>query len=101
MMLPFLTLAAIAAAIMGMLNSLRHYFIPALAPAAFNVATIACALLLTPVMTAIGLPRIMAIAIAAILGGLGQIAVQWPALRAEGFRYPPTLDRTIRGCAKS
>jgi len=92
-MLPFLTLAAIAAAVMGMLNSLRHYFIPALAPAAFNVATIACALLLTPVMTAIGQPRIMAIAIAAILGGLGQIAVQWPALRAEGFRYAPTLDR--------
>jgi putative peptidoglycan lipid II flippase len=92
-MLPFLTLAAIAAAVMGMLNSLRHYFVPALAPAAFNVATIACALLLTPVMPALGQPRIMAIAIAAILGGLGQIAVQWPALRAEGFRYAPTLDR--------
>src|SRR5215831_6578182 len=37
-MLPFLTLAAIAAAVMGMLNSLRHYFVPALAPATFNVA---------------------------------------------------------------
>src|SRR5215831_20463387 len=49
-MLPFLTLAAIAAAIMGMLNSLRHYFVPALAPATFNVATIACALLLPPLM---------------------------------------------------
>ena len=96
-MLPFLTLAAIAAAVMGMLNSLRHYFVPALAPAAFNVATIACALLLTPVMPAIGQPRIMAIAIAAILGGLGQIAVQWPALRAEGFRYAPTLDRRDPG----
>jgi putative peptidoglycan lipid II flippase len=92
-MLPFLTLAAIAAAVMGMLNSLRHYFVPALSPAAFNVATIACALLLPPLMPAIGEPRIMAIAIAAILGGIGQIAVQWPALRAEGFRYVPTLDR--------
>src|SRR5262245_39972566 len=92
-MLPFLTLAAIAAAIMGMLNSLRHYFVPALSPAAFNVATIACALLLPPLMPAIGEPRILAIAIAAILGGIGQIAVQWPSLRAEGFRYAPTLDR--------
>src|SRR5262249_32222319 len=35
LMLPFLILAAIAAAVMGMLNSLRHYFVPALAPAAF------------------------------------------------------------------
>jgi putative peptidoglycan lipid II flippase len=91
-MLPFLTLAAIAAAVMGMLNSLRHYFVPALAPAAFNVATIACALLLAPLMPAIGQPRIMAIAIAALLGGLGQIALQWPALRGEGFRYAPRLD---------
>src|SRR5689334_14168022 len=40
LMLPFLTLAAIAAAIMGMLNSLHHFFVPALSPATFNVATI-------------------------------------------------------------
>jgi putative peptidoglycan lipid II flippase len=90
-MLPFLTLAALAAAVMGMLNSLRHYFVPALAPAAFNVATIACALLLAPLMPSIGQPRIMAIAIAALLGGVGQIALQWPALRSEGFRYAPRL----------
>jgi putative peptidoglycan lipid II flippase len=96
-MLPFLALAAIAAALMGMLNSLRHYFIPALAPAAFNVATIVCAIALTPLMPAIGQPRIMAIALAAIVGGIGQIAVQWPALRHEGFRYVPMLDRRDPG----
>ena len=96
-MLPFLTLAAIAAAVMGMLNSLGHYFVPALAPATFNVATIACALLLAPMMPAIGQPRIMAIALGAIVGGLGQIAVQWPALRGEGFRYAPLLDRRDPG----
>jgi putative peptidoglycan lipid II flippase len=96
-MLPFLTLAAIAAAVMGMLNSLGHYFVPALAPAAFNVATIACALLLAPMMPAIGQPRIMAIALGAFVGGLGQIAVQWPALRGEGFRYAPVLDRRDPG----
>jgi putative peptidoglycan lipid II flippase len=39
-----------------------------------------------------GLPRIMAIAIAAILGGVGQAAIQWPALTSEGFRYRPFLD---------
>ena len=42
-MLPFLTLVAVAAAVMGMLNSLHHYFVPALSPAMFNVATIVCA----------------------------------------------------------
>ncbi len=44
LMLPFLTTVAVAVAMMGMLNSLHRFFIPALAPAMFNVATIACAL---------------------------------------------------------
>jgi putative peptidoglycan lipid II flippase len=96
-MLPFLTLAALAAAAMGMLNSLRHYFLPALAPAAFNVVTIACAVGLTPLMPSLGEPRIMAIAIATILGGLGQLAVQWPSLRREGYRYQPILDHREPG----
>ncbi|MCC7416511.1 MAG: murein biosynthesis integral membrane protein MurJ [Acidobacteria bacterium] len=91
-MLPFLTLVAVAAAAMGMLNSLHHYFVPALAPAMFNIASIACALALVPAMPALGLPPIMAMAVAAILGGLGQAALQWPALRAEGYRYRPVFD---------
>lgn len=90
--LPFLTLAALAAAVMGMLNSLRCYFLPALSPAAFNVASILGAIALTPLMPLIGQPRIMALAIAAIVGGVGQVALQWPALRREGFRYSPVID---------
>jgi putative peptidoglycan lipid II flippase len=92
-MLPFLTTVAIAAVAMGMLNSLHHYFVPALSPAMFNVATIACALFLVPVMPTLGLPRITAIAVAVVLGGIGQILVQWPALRREGFRYTIQFDR--------
>jgi putative peptidoglycan lipid II flippase len=89
---PFLTLVALAAACMGMLNSLNRFLVPALAPATFNVATIACALALVPVMPRLHLPRITAIAIGALLGGLCQIAVQWPVLRRQGFRYRPILD---------
>jgi putative peptidoglycan lipid II flippase len=91
-MLPFLVLAAVAAAEMGMLNSLHHYFVPALAPAIFNLATITCALVLVPLMPAFGQPRIAAVAIAAIVGGIGQVVVQWPVLRREGFRYRPRFD---------
>jgi putative peptidoglycan lipid II flippase len=91
-MLPFLTLAAIAAAVMGMLNSLHHYFVPALSPAAFNVATIVCAFTLVPLMPSLGLPRITAIAIGTILGGAAQIALQWPALSHEGFRFRLAID---------
>jgi putative peptidoglycan lipid II flippase len=99
-MLPFLVLVAIAAVMMGMLHSLNHYFVPGLSPAMFNVATIVCALTLTPLMPRLGLPRIMAIAIAAIAGGLGQIAVQWIPLAREGFRYSPTLSVHDEGLAR-
>jgi putative peptidoglycan lipid II flippase len=90
--LPFLVMVAVAAAMMGMLNSLHHYFVPALAPATFNLATIAGAVTLVPLMPRLGWPPIMAIAICVVIGGLAQIATQWPALRREGFRYRPTLD---------
>ena len=91
-MLPFLTMVAAAVAMMGMLNSLRRFFIPALSPAMFNVATIVCAIALVPLMLRVGLPAIAAIAIGTLLGGLGQIALQWPVLRKEGFRYRPVLN---------
>jgi putative peptidoglycan lipid II flippase len=92
MMLPFLTLVAVAAACMGMLNSLHRFFVPALAPAMFNVATIVCALTLVPVMPRLGLPPIAAIAVGAVVGGFAQVLVQWPLLRREGFAYQPFLD---------
>jgi putative peptidoglycan lipid II flippase len=91
-MLPFLTFTALAAAFMGMLNSLHRFFIPALSPAMYNVATILCALLLVPALPALGIPAIAGIAMGTLLGGLAQLALQWPSLRKEGFRYQPMLD---------
>jgi putative peptidoglycan lipid II flippase len=91
-MLPFLTTVAIAVAMMGMLNAMHRFFIPALSPAMFNVATILSAVAIVPLMPLIGLPPIAGIAIGTLLGGVGQIALQWPALHREGFRYRPILD---------
>jgi putative peptidoglycan lipid II flippase len=91
-MLPFLPAIAIAVAMMGMLNSLRRFFIPALSPAMFNVATIACALLAVRVMPMFGLEPIIGLAIGTLIGGLGQILLQWPSLRAQGFRYRPIIS---------
>ena len=90
-MLPFLTFVAVAAAVMGMLNSLHKFFIPALSPATFNVATIVCAFTLVPLMPRFGLPPIAAIAIGTLIGGVAQLALQWPLLRREGFSYRPML----------
>ncbi len=73
---------------MGMLNSLHRFFIPALSPAMFNVATIVCAFALVPFMPGVGLPPIAGIAIGTLLGGLGQIALQWPVAPARGLPLP-------------
>src|SRR5688500_5219735 len=58
-MLPFLTLLAVAAAAMGMLNSLRRFFVPSMSPAMFNVASIFSAFALVPVMWRFGLDPIV------------------------------------------
>ena len=92
LMLPFLTFVAVAAACMGMLNSLHRFFIPALSPAMYNVATIACAVLLVPLMPALGFPPIAGIAVGSLIGGAAQLALQWPVLRREGYAYTPVLD---------
>ena len=90
--LPFLPTLAIAAAMMGMLNSMRRFFMPSLSPAMFNVASIFSVVALYPLMPSIGLEPIYAVAIGTLLGGLGQIALQWPSLRREGFRYKPVIS---------
>ncbi len=87
LMFPFLTLVAIAVACMGMLNSLGHFFVPALSPAMFNLGTIACALLLVPLAPTLGVHPAVALAVGTLVGGLMQAMVQWPPLWREGFRF--------------
>ena len=96
-LLPFLTLVAVAAAMMGMLNSLNRFFMPALSPAMYNAGIIASGALLVPLMPGLGLDPIVGIAIGALLGAGGQVALQAPALHREGFRYRATLDPSDAG----
>ena len=91
-MMPFLILVALAAAAMGMLNSVDRYFVPALAPAVFNVFSILTTIALVPVLTSTGLPVILSVAIGVLVGGLGQFVVQVPSLYREGYRYSRCLD---------
>ena len=96
-MMPFLILVATAAVAMGMLNSLDRFFVPALAPAVFNVCSIATTLALLPVLGRLGIPLILAMAVGVLVGGVGQVAIQWPVLRREGYRYRPMLDLKASG----
>ena len=87
---PFLTLVAIAAVLMGMLNSLGHFFVPALSPAMFNVAVIV-------IVARVHSVRLDAGNSAdhdrrdrhARRRASASSSIQWPPLRAEGFRYRP------------
>lgn len=86
---PFLLFVALAAVAMGMLNASGRFFLPALAPASFNVCSILGMVLLVPVLTRLDVEPGYALAIGAIVGGLAQFVVQVPALRREGFRFRP------------
>jgi putative peptidoglycan lipid II flippase len=91
-MTPFLTLVALAAVFMGMLNALGHFFVPALSPAMFNVATIVITVAFVPFAESLGVQPIVLVAIATLVGGVGQLAIQWRPLLQEGYRYRPALD---------
>ena len=99
-MLPFLTFVALAAAFMGMLNALHHFFVPAVSPAMFNVGSIVCTVGLIAVMPQVGLPPIAAVAIGTIVGGLAQWAGAVAAPAARGVSLPTARSTgATRGCA--
>ncbi len=85
-MMPFLLLVALAAWAMGCLNARGRFFVPALAPAMFNLATILIGIGIWLRRDLFGPQPIIWMAFAAILGGAGQIVIQIPLLRREGFR---------------
>jgi putative peptidoglycan lipid II flippase len=91
-MFPFLTLIAVAVGCMGMLNSLHRFFVPAFSPAMFNIGTLVTMAVLIPVFRAHGVNPIYAVAVGTVVGGIGQVVVQWPVLRHEGFRFRPLVD---------
>ncbi len=87
-MFPFLLFISLAALAMGILNSLRSFFLPALAPAFFNLAIIASALFLSP---GFHVP-ILAVGIGVTAGGAMQFGVQIIDLRRKGFRLRPIFS---------
>src|SRR5918996_5429510 len=79
-MSPFLLVVALAAAVMGILNTHGRFFLPAVAPAFFNVASILAGIFLAPQMKRLGVEPIVAMAIGSLAGGALQLYVQLPSL---------------------
>ncbi len=81
LMFPFMIFVGLMAIGMGILNSLRHFTAPALAPVFFNIAIISSIVLLSPFLE----QPVYALAVGVLLGGLMQFVVMLPWLKKYGF----------------
>jgi putative peptidoglycan lipid II flippase len=88
-MFPYLLFISLAALAMGILNSLRAFAAPAFSPVFFNICTIACALILSPLLS----EPIIGVAIGIVVGGVAQFMMQLPGLHGRdmlfGLRFQP------------
>ena len=75
---PYVILICLAAYATGLLNSLKHFAVPAFAPCLLNISIIVFAL-------AFG-EGITGLALGVLVGGVLQLAVQIPVLYKKGFR---------------
>ena len=89
LMFPYIFFIALVALCMGILNSFRHFTAPALSPVLLNIAMIGAAFFLRPFFA----EPITSLAIGVLIGGVLQLAMQWPFLRKFGvklkFRFNP------------
>jgi len=95
-MMPFLLLVSLAALAMGMLNAQSRFTAPAIAPALFNVGSIAVG----AGLWIAGWPPERAVvgwSVGTLLGGALQLAAQLPSLGATGYRFQLRLGRTALG----
>lgn len=88
---PYLLFLGPAVLVMGILNGLRHFTVPALSPVVWNVGIIGFALVARHVSPE-GSTRIDLFCAGVLVGSLGQFLVQIPTLRRKGFRYAPHVD---------
>lgn len=84
-MAPFLLLVSLSALFMGALNSIKIFFVPALAPAFFNIVMIVCILTLPKYLEAHGVHGIIALGIGVVAGGFVQLMVQIPLIFKKAY----------------
>ena len=92
LMFPYIFVISLGALCMGILNSFRRFASPALSPVMLNISIIVAALALRSFFA----EPITALAIGVLIGGVLQLAMQWPFLRKSGvklkirfnFRHP-------------
>ena len=85
LMFPYIGFMALVALSAGILNTWKRFAVPAATPVLLNLSVIASALLAAQAMPQIGLHPTYALCLGVMFGGVAQLAIQWPALRALGM----------------
>jgi putative peptidoglycan lipid II flippase len=83
-MFPYIGFMSLVALSAGILNTWKRFAVPAATPVLLNLSFIAAAWFGSPWFERRGLDPILALAAGVMVGGVLQLAVQWPALRAVG-----------------
>ncbi|MFG6466861.1 murein biosynthesis integral membrane protein MurJ [Roseateles sp. BYS87W] len=85
-MFPYIGCMSLVALSAGILNTWRRFVVPAASPVLLNLSMIACGWTLVGPLERAGWPGIYGMAAGVMLGGVLQLAVQWPALASIGMR---------------
>lgn len=88
LMFPYIFFISLVALCMGILNTVRHFFTPAISTVFLNLSMILCAVLLNEFFEV----PITALAVGVMLGGLLQLLLQLPVLYRKGFPLSFRLD---------
>jgi putative peptidoglycan lipid II flippase len=88
LMFPYIFLVSLVALCMGILNTVRHFFTPAISTVFLNLSMIICAIFFH---NRFQVP-IVALAVGVLLGGVLQLLLQLPVLYRKGFPLRPRFD---------
>ena len=92
-MFPFILLVSLAALVMGMLNAKSVFGVPAMASSFFNIGSIVGGVTLGYwIDPHFGTRALIGLAMATLLGGALQLAVQLPSLARQGYRFRPDFQ---------
>lgn len=88
LMFPYIFFVSLVALCMGILNTVRHFFTPAISTVFLNLSMILAALFLH---NRFQVP-IVSLAVGVLIGGLLQLALQLPVLYRKGFPIRPNFN---------
>ncbi|HIJ85983.1 MAG TPA: murein biosynthesis integral membrane protein MurJ [Magnetococcales bacterium] len=80
---PYILFIALVSLAGGILNSFNRFAIPSATPMLLNISLIICAIFIAPHLQ----EPTTGLAIGVFIGGLAQLAMQWPALKSIGMGF--------------